>query len=207
MLHMLCRVRLLQLGDCECQMLGFGVYFADKQKATEFALKRAEILPFAGKSCGALIECKVMNTRHAHTWVYCVLLILLYKMLLAEHKQYCCLSLLLLCAFSVFCTLNYTESTILVVLLRVPPSLLVCMALSLVQVDLGNMKTAHREPCPHGCGKDFVDHGGAWYAWDGYDSLFVPDNSMPATRVKEWCVADPHRILITYVTFPEAVRK
>ncbi len=53
----------LQHGDCECQMLGFGVYFADKQKATEFALKRAEPMPHTAVPCGALIECKV------HMWL------------------------------------------------------------------------------------------------------------------------------------------
>ena len=121
-----------QRGDCQCQMLGFGVYFAERRKALEFAIKKAQLMPFTGTVCGALLVCRV---------------------------------------------------------------------------DLGHMKTAKRVPCPHGCGKDYVDHIGAWYAWEGYDSLYVHDNSPPATYEREWCVADPARIEIVEVAFPEALKK
>ena len=88
---------------------------------------------------------------------------------------------------------------------RLPWKTSPCGALIVCQVDLGHMKTARRLPCPHGCGKNYVDHPGAWYNHEGFDSIFVPDNSLPACLEKEWCVADPARILITDVVFPEAI--
>jgi hypothetical protein len=65
-------------------------------------------------------------------------------------------------------------------------------------VDLGHCKTAKRVPCGHSpdCKSNFVDHAGMWYAREGYDSVFVPDNSKPATSTKEWCVVDVSRIKV-----------
>ena len=31
---------------------------------------------------------------------------------------------------------------------------------------------------------------GERYAWEGYDSLFVPNGSLPAAAVQEWCAVD-----------------
>lgn len=106
---------------CHCQMLGMGVYFAEHEKAVQFARRRAAWDDEEGKRVGAVLHCRI---------------------------------------------------------------------------DLGYCKHAQRKPCPCGCGKPFVDHPGAWYSSEGYDSLFVPNNSMPATRVAEWCVADAARITI-----------
>jgi len=72
-------------------------------------------------------------------------------------------------------------------------------ALIVVDVDLGWCKQAETEPCPCGCGMKYVDHLGSWYARDGYDSLYVTDNSMPASATAEWCVADPSRVRIVAV--------
>ena len=66
------------------------------------------------------------------------------------------------------------------------------------QVDLGYCKIANRVSCPHphNCAKLYVDHGGFWNVREGFDSLLVPDNSLPATRVAEWCVADADRVRV-----------
>lgn len=111
--------------DCQCQMLGFGVYLAERPKAMEFALKRAVFDATRGAAVGALLE---------------------------------------------------------------------------VEADLGHMKTARPDPCPHGCRKAYVDHVTAWNLWEGYDTLFVDDHSKPAADVKEWCVADPTRLRIKNIT-------
>jgi hypothetical protein len=72
-------------------------------------------------------------------------------------------------------------------------------AVVVVEVDLGHVKLGTRTPCPCGCGQDYVDHPGSWYARGGYDSLYLRDGSMPATRVREWCVADPGRCRVVRV--------
>ncbi len=51
-------------------------------------------------------------------------------------------------------------------------------------------------PHPHNCVKHFVDHGGFWNIKEGYDSLYVPDKSLPATKTAEWCVSDPSRVKV-----------
>jgi hypothetical protein len=61
-------------------------------------------------------------------------------------------------------------------------------------VDLGHVKAATTCPCACGCGQSFVDHGGLWHTIQGYDTLLVRDESLPATRVREWAVADPLRV-------------
>lgn len=78
-----------------------------------------------------------------------------------------------------------------------------------VQVDLGHCKTAQRVPCPspHNCNKNFVDHLGYWYCREGYDSVLVPDKSMPATDTREWCVADPSRITVIDVEVVQFTRQ
>ncbi len=43
--------------------------------------------------------------------------------------------------------------------------------------------------CTCGCGKAYVDHLAERSA--GYTTVFVPDNSLPATRRAEWCVKAP----------------
>ena len=54
-----CRLTPLCLnGRCQCQMLGFGVYFATKEKAMEFAAKRAEKAE-NGDPRGGLLRCEV----------------------------------------------------------------------------------------------------------------------------------------------------
>lgn len=32
-----------------------------------------------------------------------------------------------------------------------------------------------------------------------YDSVFLSNNSLPATKVAEWCVADPRRVRVVKV--------
>jgi hypothetical protein len=114
-----CRLKAnCKTGHCECQMEGFGVYFAERTKADGFAIRRAE---------------------------------------------------------RVGCRLD-------------------------VLVDLGCMKVATPDPCPCGCGKLYVDHYGAFYSRDGFDSLYVRDDSLPATRFMEWCVPDPGRCEIVNVS-------
>lgn len=72
-------------------------------------------------------------------------------------------------------------------------------AVIVADVDLGYCKPALPEPCPCGCGLKYVDHLGSWYSRDGYDALYVSDDSMPASATAEWCVADPARISIVRV--------
>eukprot|EP01138_Halocafeteria_seosinensis_P015281 gb/GECG01015597.1/.p1 GENE.gb/GECG01015597.1/~~gb/GECG01015597.1/.p1 ORF type:complete len:752 (+),score=78.43 gb/GECG01015597.1/:1-2256(+) len=69
--------------------------------------------------------------------------------------------------------------------------------------DLGHCKVAQNEPDPsgirsgpHGEIRKFLDHNGTWYAWEGYDSLYLRDNSQPASNTAEWCVVDPCRVHI-----------
>jgi hypothetical protein len=71
-------------------------------------------------------------------------------------------------------------------------------------VDLGHVKVACDCPCPCGCGKGFVDHPGLWYTAQGYDSLYVRDASLPATRYREWAVADPLRCDVVRLTYVAA---
>lgn len=89
-------------------------------------------------------------------------------------------------------------------------------AIVAVRVSLGAVKLATAEPCLCGCyaiDKDsglpqrqgFVDHWGSWYAEQGYDSLYVRDNSGHAVRVREWAVVDPGRVKVVNVI--EVVRK
>ena len=72
-------------------------------------------------------------------------------------------------------------------------------ALIAVSVDLGRLALARRRPCPCGCGRLFLDHAGSWYTRHGADALYVRDGSMPATRVREWAVADPARCSVLRV--------
>lgn len=67
------------------------------------------------------------------------------------------------------------------------------------QVDLGFCKRGTPTPCPCGCGRNYVDHPGSWYARDGYDSVFLGNHSLPATKVAEWCVADVSRVRVVRV--------
>ena len=48
-------------------------------------------------------------------------------------------------------------------------------------------------------GKVFTDHTGRWNAWEGYDSLYIRDNSRPACAVAEWAVSDPGRCTVRAV--------
>lgn len=79
-------------------------------------------------------------------------------------------------------------------------------ALIEVVTDLGHCKVAQRVPDPQGIRGsftksvgNFLDHNGTWYAWEGYDSLYLRDNSKPASTTAEWCVVDPQRIRIVGV--------
>ena len=116
-------------------MLGFGVYFAERSKAEEFARRKASWDEATGSRVGAVLVCRI---------------------------------------------------------------------------DLGYCKLARGVPCQCGCAKKFVDHLGLWYAQQGYDSICVPDDSLPATKHVEWCVADPQRITVVEmipVTLPTAAPK
>lgn len=48
--------------------------------------------------------------------------------------------------------------------------------------------------CACGCGKINVDHNGV--ASRGYRTVFVPNNTLGATRRAEWCVKDPDAVFI-----------
>ena len=79
-----------------------------------------------------------------------------------------------------------------------------CGARVAAVVDLGHVKVAGTCPCACGCGQAYVDHAGCWYAAQGYDALFVRDASLPATRSREWAVADPLRVDVVAVARIEA---
>jgi hypothetical protein len=125
----LCRqVVACSMGQCDCEMEGYGVYLADHEKAAHYASRRAN---FDKNKRGGVI------------------------------------------AFL---------------------------------VDIGHCKVGLPEPCKCGCvewkGRGnpnpvmYLDHAGRWYTNEGFDTLYLRDNSMPATRAREWCVADPARCLV-----------
>ena len=63
-------------------------------------------------------------------------------------------------------------------------------------IDVGHIKVGRKEACPCSCGKAFVDHPGLFYSVQGCDTLFLRDNSLPATRYREWSIADPARCTV-----------
>jgi len=66
-----------------------------------------------------------------------------------------------------------------------------------VRVDLGLLKVAAAHPpCSCGCGMPFADHHGVFHTVQGFDSLFVRDNSFGAVQQREWIVADPTRCFV-----------
>jgi hypothetical protein len=68
-----------------------------------------------------------------------------------------------------------------------------------VQVDLGHVKVATSELCHCGCRKAYDDHQGHWYSQQGYDTLFLREDSLPASRYREWAIADPLRCSVARV--------
>lgn len=106
-------------GLCDCQMNGFGVYLADRDKATMYALRSGNRDARDPSHSGAVLR------------------------------------------FS---------------------------------VDVGVLAVSTPAPCPCGCARPFLDHHGSWYASGGCDTLYVRDNSWPATNTAEWTVADPARV-------------
>jgi hypothetical protein len=48
--------------------------------------------------------------------------------------------------------------------------------------------------CTCGCAQAFVDH--ATHHGKGHTTTYVADNSLPATRLAEWCVRDPDVVLV-----------
>ena len=62
------------------------------------------------------------------------------------------------------------------------------------KVDLGKCKIAIDEPCPCGCELLYVDHLAKWNTAQGYDSIYLCENT--AAKRSEWCVSKPSQIKI-----------
>lgn len=61
-------------------------------------------------------------------------------------------------------------------------------------VYLGRWKVQPKLPCQC-CGKPYVDHEGNWMKGNFWDCLMIDADSLPATRVPEWCHRRPSWIV------------